>query len=113
VADPISRLAEELAGRAVPGGGIIVSVVGILGGIAATDSSVPRVSVSTEPSCDPYDLACYRTDVQESDPVSVMGGSVPDWWVGMNAVVAGIVASAIACGLILLFARLRRPRSPG
>jgi hypothetical protein len=109
LADPISKLAEELAGHAVPGGGLIVSIAGIVGGVAATDHSAPRVSMHAQPTCDPIDLDCYRTTVDKSDPVSLMGGWVPDWWVGMSAALAGIVAAVLACALILAYARLSRP----
>ena len=62
--------------------------------------------MTVQPGCDPTDLDCYQTDVEQSDPVSVMGDWVPDWWVAMSAVVAGIAAAVIACVLILVWARL-------
>ena len=110
--DPISSVAEGLAGEKVAGGGLIVALAGIVGGIAATDASVPRLSSSVRADCDPFDLDCYQIDVQQSDPVSVMGGWVPTFWVEMGGVVAGIVASVIACLIILGCVRLARPSQP-
>jgi hypothetical protein len=66
------------------------------------------VSLRRQPNCDRFDLDCYRTNAQQSDAVSVIGDWVPDWWVGMSAVVAGIAAAVIACALIVALARLTR-----
>jgi hypothetical protein len=50
------------------------------------------------------DLGCLRAQLEASEPQSALGGWVPDWWVAMGGVDAGILASVVTAVVLVLIA---------
>jgi hypothetical protein len=116
VPDPISSTAEALADDALPGAGVVVAGAGFFGGLAATDTSIPGFETERRPDCDPLDFDCYTTTVTDPPPVSILGAWVPEWWVTLGGVPAGVLASVITCACVLLlvfWARVQAARTRG
>ncbi len=96
----------------MPGGGIIVGLAGLFGGAAAKNKT--ELSSTRDPNCPPgsFDFDCYGSSVSEGSE-SVFGTSVPAWWVALESVPAGVIASLAAMVCVLagaLAIYLVRPR---